>query len=456
MNEQHIIRSQCGVRILRISGGNRPPLDVTRSADGTPRPLITELAIIGEPQGIHHIGDEANDDDLPTLENIWNNDDDDVGVCEVNERKIPLLKKKEIQGTSGVSSTMDKDGNIEIRATYDSNSYKCCVCYDGIIGPIVSCENSHALCLDCTVGIAKTGDDRCPVCRSNTKGRNYLLENALLGMINTCPFTKQGCRHRSYPENMEEHTDICRYAEINCPWCEEKTTPFDLQTHTEFECKKKFSGMSCSNHIDFIKSDEINNVFIVSAMEESRILYVEKTETDCKLLCIQGTNSKDQINSIVMTYSIEVKSLGDIELTETRKIMLYINKPEHLIKGQVFMYTIPLEELAGHTNIAITGFKQKYMTGGRWMVQDNQGSWCRATIHRRMYNPDRVLVKFYDYTCINHYHYEWIEIHDNNSKRIRPLDANEGRTTREERQYMENLDEDEQMRLVMDRSMDEM
>jgi hypothetical protein len=459
-----------------FSDGIRSPIMMMTGLTGPMGPR----RIHGTPPDPNYHRDEAKDvyDDLPEL--MDDNGNITVGqgvndksmmhgvgfsVDEVEEGKMPLPTKKEIHGTSEVSSTMDKDGNMEIKVTYDSNSYQCCVCYDGIVGPIVSCDNAHSLCSDCIVGIAKTGDHRCPVCRSNAKGRNYLLENALLGMINICPFAKQGCRHRSYPENMKEHTDICRYAEIDCPWCEEKTTPFNLQTHTEFKCKKQFSGMSCSNHIDFIKSDKINNVFLVSAMEGSRILYVEKTETDCNLLCIQGANSEDQINSIVMTYSIrakpvivadgiDVKSLDDMKLTETRKIVLPIHKPEHLIKGRVLMHTIPLKELAEKKNIVITGFKEKYMTGGRWMVQDNQGSWYRATIRRRMYNPDRVLVKFDGYPSDNHD--EWIELRIDKSERIRLLDANEGRTTREERQYVENLDEDEQLRLVMERSMNDM
>jgi hypothetical protein len=443
--------------------------------------LMTPERTHGPPPGTnYHPGQESkSDDDDPSYLEDYNDDDDPLeprventivgqgvidnlmvhdvgaGMDEVKERKVVhVTNNKEIQGTSEVSSIMDKDGNIEIKVTYGPDSYKCCVCYEGIVGPIVSCDNAHPLCSECIMGIKKTGDHRCPMCRSNTKGRNYLLENALLDMIKTCPFTKQGCRHRSYPENMKEHTTICRYAEIDCPWCGEKTTPFDLQTHTESLCKKQFSGMSCSNRIDFIKSDKINNVFIVSAMEESRILYVEKTETDCNMLCIQGTNSEDQINLIVMTYNIDVESLGDMKLTETRKIMLPIHKPEHLIKGQVLMHTISREELAGHKNIVITGFKEKYMTGGRWMVLDYQQNWYRATIRRRLYNPDRILVKFNIYPADKYD--EWVTITDNKSERIRPLTANDGRTTSEERRHMDNLTEDEQLRLIMERSMNEM
>lgn len=478
-----------------FSDGAGPPIMLMRSGDQ----MVPLLMGPRGPPRVHgpppdpnyHPGDEAKDDDgLQDLEPVDKNELPDLvdehgnvdnfgpgpdvvatgpaqiitntagaGVDEEHtehkEHKEPKERKRKApKGTSKVSSTMDKDGNLEISVVYDANSYKCCVCYEGIVGPIISCDNCHSLCSDCIIGIAKTHDHRCPVCRSNAKGRNYLLENALADMIEICPFAKQGCRHRSYPENMKEHTASCRYAEIDCPWCEEKTTSFDLQTHTEFKCKKQFTGMSCSNRIDFIKSDKINNIFLVSAMEGSRILYVEKTEKKCNLLCIQGTNSEDQISSIVMSYSVGVKSLDDMKLTETRKIMLPIHKPEHLIKGQVLMHSIPLKELGEQKNIVITGFKEKFMTGGRWMAQDRQGNWYRATIRRRMYNPDRVLVKFDGYPADNYD--EWIEIRDDKSRRIRPLDANEGRTTREERLYVENLDEDEQLRLAMERSMNEM
>jgi hypothetical protein len=86
------------------------------------------------------------------------------------------------------------------------------------------------------------------------------------------------------------------------------------------------------------------------------------------------------------------------------------------------------------------------------MAMDNQGNWYRATIIEREYNPNAVLVKFDGYNA--DIHDEWIDL-DDELTMLRPLDANEGRTTREERQYVENLDEDEQLRLVMERSMNE-
>jgi hypothetical protein len=420
-----------------FSNGNGIPIMLMRSGEPTHTPIQELTGLIGS-QTTHD----------PDYHPEHKSEDEE------GERVIVHIPKQEIQKTSRVSSIMGNRGDIQINVTYAADSYTCCVCYDRIIGPIVSCDNSHAICSECVMGIEKTGYYRCPICRSNTKGRNFLLENALLGMIKTCPFTKHGCIHRSYPDNMMEHTKICKYAEIDCPWCDEKTTPFDLQTHTESTCKKQFSMVSCSNRIDFIKSGEINNMSIVSAMDPSRVLYIEKTETNCKMLCIQGENTKDQITSIVMTYSTEVESRGDVKLTETRKVVLPIHSPEHLIKGLVYVITISLKELMKQNNIVITGFKEKYMTGGRWMVRGIDGNWYRATILRRLYNPDRILIKF-DTHPADKYD-EWVSLRDNESERVRPLNANEGRTTREEREYTINLTEDEQLRLIMERSMDDM
>lgn len=395
-----------------------------------------------------------SDDDLSPLENEDNNNDNTEEQKEVDrKRKVTEPKKAHIpSGISKVTSKMDEKGNLDISVVYDVNCYKCCVCFEGIVGPIISCDNSHSLCSDCQIGVAKTGDTRCPVCRSPAKGRNYLLESALLEFITKC--SNKGCKHTDYPENMKDHEAVCRYSEIKCPWCEEKTTPFDLQAHTEFKCEKKFSVMSCSNRIDFIKSEKINNIFIQSAMEETRIMYVEKTETECRFMCVQGRNVDDQVNNIVMTYEVPVKSLDDMKLSETRKIMIPIHKPEHLIKGRVLMHTIPIKAFVEQQNMIITGFKEKYMTGGRWMVMDRQGSWYRARITKRMYSPDRILVKFDQYP-LDKYD-EWVELIDGESKKIRPLEANGGRTTQEEVRHIQNMDEDEQLRLVMERSMNEM
>jgi hypothetical protein len=416
------------------------------------------------PSGLGHGPDRMNsyvtfpvlesDDDIPELES----DDDIPDPGEEVKRNNPWPLDNNIRGTSNFSSTVDEKGSVEITVTYDSFSYKCCVCQYGIIGPIVSCNNSHALCSDCVMGIKKTGIHRCPLCRSKEWWRNLILEKALRAVIKACPFENNGCNNLSYPEDMKDHTNTCEYAKINCPWCSEKTTPFHLQTHTEFDCKSQFSGMSCpgdfSNNTNFINLHETGNVFLVSAVEKFLVLYVEKDETTCRLLCVQGANTEEPITSVVMTHYTSSKSLDGMELIETRTVMLPVHRPGHLIKENVLKYDIPLQEIGEYKNISITGFKDKYRTGERWMVQDKNNNWYRATIRRRKYNPDGVLVKFDGFP--DDKHDEWINLQDHASKKIRPLDANGGRTTTEERRYVENMDGDQQMMRALERSMNDL
>jgi hypothetical protein len=442
--------------IVMFRDGNSSPIMMTRHGNNIHDIVLNEPGTVNPPEQKDHESisgehDSESDDDLPLLENVDNDGIEEQKTAD-GKQNVKELKKVHISsGISNIVSHMDKKGNMNISVVYDVECYKCCVCFERIIGPIISCDNGHSLCNDCQTGIAKTGNQICPVCRSSAKERNYLLENALTEFIVKC--SNKVCKHMGYPESMKDHEAICKYSEIKCPWCGEKTTPFDLQVHTEFECEKKFSMVSCSNRIDFIKSDEINNIFIQSAMEETRIMYIEKTETECRFICIQGRNIDDQVNSIIMTYEVPVKYMCDTNLTEIHKITIPINKPEQLINGQTLVYTTPLKSFIDQKNMVITGFKEKYMTGDIWMIMDRQGSWYRAKITKRLYYPDRIHVKFDNHSSNNYE--EWIELINGDSKKIRPLEANNGRTTQEEIIYTQNMNEDEQLRLVLERSMDE-
>jgi hypothetical protein len=199
---------------------------------------VNVIGLLGDENPLILIGSL---DELKEIENNSQEMIDDVeqlivGPSSINESINNSSKKGDIPGISNITSKRDDKGNININATYDLNSYKCCVCFESIIGAVISCDNGHPMCRECTIGVAKSGDNRCPVCRSTIKGRNYLLENVLAGFTEQCPFSKNGCKHMTYPEDMKEHISICQYTDINCPWCKENTTSFDLKTHTEFKC----------------------------------------------------------------------------------------------------------------------------------------------------------------------------------------------------------------------------
>lgn len=414
--------------------------------------------IVQIPKNGAEIIDTGSDNDLPDL---VHNDDTlvlpvlpDLLSTDTNKTLDEKKETRVIAGTSHVKSSMDEKGNISISVTYDSNCYSCCVCFERIIGPIISCDSMHSLCHDCCNGLANENDNRCPVCRSCEKGRNYLLENAIDKFHAHC--TNNGCLHKDYIENMEEHKSKCVYTEIKCPWCKECTTVFDLQTHTEFECADTFSVMNCSDRIDFIKSKKFKNILIVSVVDDSRIMYITKSENECSLMCIQTKNT-DSMSCITMSYNIRAKSIDNMKLTESRKIMIPIHKPENLIKGQILMHTIPMEILTLKEDITITGFDDKFKMHSKWMVMDMNHEWHPAEVGKRLYNPDRVLIVF-----VNDKHAECITLNNGESERIRPLDIAsmrysfmENRYVQNRREDIQNMDEDEQLRLIMEMSMDD-
>lgn len=353
-----------------------------------------------------------------------------------DESLTNITSVSNMSGVSDLTSTMDDDGNIIINAKYNSDTYKCCVCYECIVGPIISCNNNHSLCKNCFTEISKMSEKRCPICRSIAKGRNYILENALLSIIKPCQYSNQGCDHQLYPENIKEHSESCKYADIKCLWCDSNTTTFDLHTHAESVCTNIFSEMSCSDRLDFIKSDKIDKMFIISSMEQSRILFVYKTENDCNLICIQSELSEiNNMTSICMEYKVDM---------ESRRIEIPIHTPEHLIKKEINTTIIPLDALKDYNNITITGFKEKYMVGSRWAIKDSNNEWHNVIITKRKYNPDRIMVKFNEYPSDRFD--KWIEL-DAEMDNIQPIRINVDA-------YEDEVD-DEQMRLVMERSINE-
>jgi hypothetical protein len=360
------------------------------------------------------------------------------------------------RGTNIISVETDAQGTLEIKSVYSIDDYTCCLCKYRIVGHILTCENSHSLCSDCITGMDKAGDNKCPHCRSTNREWNILLELGLKSMIKPCPNTNIGCTHRSYVEDMEEHTIMCQYAAIKCPWCAKDTTSFDLQAHTEFECKYDFSAISCSNNIDFIKSDSLNNIFLMLPTNSGVLMYVNKTDTMVNLLCVRGPNNDDNTSSIMMTYYIDIESPERMNMQRVHTVTLLIHKSEQLIAGDVQIHSSPIEDFRERKNIVITGFDDKYIKGGRWMVQMINDEWHRATIIKRTYKPDRVLVEYDGDDDVNDGYDDWIDISDEHNSRIRPLDANGGRNTIEEEIYIYNMDEDAHVLYVMERSMGEL
>jgi hypothetical protein len=367
----------------------------------------------------------------------------DKSSVEPEEEKT---EQKKMAGTSSIESSIADDGSLTVKVVFKADCYSCCVCFEKITGTITCCENFHAMCSSCVAGTEDVGDYRCPYCRSEVRGRNHLLEYALKDKSTVCPNIVNGCKHRSFPDDMDSHRSACRYADIDCPWCEHKTTPFDLSSHVEFDCMDRFYGTSCGDNINFIKSDAIKNIYMVSAEEETRNLYISKGYGVCNFLCIQSSDVGGHDSSIVITYSTGVEI--------QKKITLPIYTPSDLIAGKIKMHTITLDELGVMDNIKVSGFRKKYAMGDRFMAKDRYNNWYRCFVDGIRRNPDMILVSYEFYPepeCS-----DWIILLDGCSDRIRSLDANEGRTTLEEHIYLENLDEEEQLRIILENSLNDL
>jgi hypothetical protein len=363
-------------------------------------------------------------------------------------RRLPRIQypKQGIpRGASILSTTRSNEGKVSITITYDEHCYMCCVCFEYIVGTIINCDNGHALCNTCDNEIMKSSNYKCPVCKSVTRMNNSVLENGLKNILIKCPYSVNGCMQSIYPEDTDEHIPTCVYSDIKCPWCETNTSPYNFQSHAETECKYPFRSMGCSKNINFINSDSINYKILVSSLEPSRTLYIAKFDNMCHLLCIQTSNIDEQLDHITITFSTDPKSFPRKHTIRS----IPVNKPYGLTTMGFNIVKIPMNELHTYDIIEITDFSDKLYVGCHFMLSDINGEWHRATVIRRTYND----IITCTYTVNNRLEYDSIVLHNGTSRRIRPADYNDGRTTAEDNIYINNLSMPEQYELALERSM---
>ena len=387
--------------------------------------------------------------DMPILEN----DDCETGNpsthsdC-VNDNKKHTIEQRKIDaeriaGVYDMEAQIVNNGDIELHVSYSHERYRCCVCFGNITRELFSCDRNHPICGVCIVQLE--GEYKCPICRSVNKRRNYLLEAVISSILIYCD--NDGCTHKMFDSDLADHKKECMYTSIECPWCAKKTTPFDLQSHSETLCDLKFTGMECSGDMRFIKSEKVGNIVIKSSMHTGRTIYIVKTEEFYKILCIQDIIDVDE-DYIMMRTKSEKKHRGSTVIAETRNINISICSLMDLINRDINICEVSVSGLSKCSSINITGIKETHMVGGRWLVEDRHGRWYKATITKRVYNPDMVLVKFDKWNLDRHD--EWINL-DCSSSRIKPMDGN--LTSSEQHRLYLNMGDEELMRLVMERSM---
>ncbi len=423
---------------------------ITEASSSFVSQSINNTGIIPPP--LIHIDDYSDSDEIgtPTAET---KDSVKIGTPTVktNDSKDPKDSVK-IMGMNNLKYTVHEDCSIDVNFTFDVSHYTCCACvFEKITSDIVCCVNMHPLCDECAIKLK--GNPKCPICRdTNPRVKNVLLKKILdVSVINNC--TNDGCKHKLFAEDMGDHMKTCPYTEIKCPWCEGKTTPFDLKTHCEFECKYQFKENSCSSNFSgLLSSAKIGDSIVQSVIEKSRFMFIRKTENNtCELMCVQyREDDTDNLGCISMKCEFETESL-DGTIIESKIINIPIHKPKHLIDGKCIKKSIAIADCMKQESITVNGFKDKYMVGQKWTAEDSDGEWLRATIIEIKQNPHRVKIKF-DGQYSDDRHDEIILIFNNHSDRLKPIKY---RTTSEQRTYIRGLSDEEQVALAISRSNDD-
>lgn len=368
-----------------------------------------------------------------------------------------MQSQSTVEKPKGTQSEMDQDGNINVQLFYNADCYKCCICYDNIIGHIFSCEHNHSTCQSCHISMSAANNVKCPVCRTSVRGRNHILEKIMLKYIAGCE--NKRCLYKNYAGAIREHMKQCDYSTIKCIWCDKKVTPRDIGTHAEFDCEMKFSQVSCSDKIDFIKSDSSAKNIVIDSLSTGLSLYIEKTDNEYNFVCIQTNHSHSDLEFINLSYSI-LFSAFDFGVSETCTVRLPVHRSSDLIDGKIYVHAIPNDKLKTYTNITVSGLTEKFEIGSKWSILDKQKSWYDAKIVSVKYGPYRVLFKFDKYPRDKYD--EWVNIKEEASYRIRPRIADRPNSGLSDMEMPESVhrrigavSEEELLKIVMERSMDE-
>jgi hypothetical protein len=347
---------------------------------------------------------------------------------------------------SNIGASINDEGKLVVSMTYDADAFVCCVCQEKIVGKVFSCESNHSLCYVCQ---GQLSEIKCPVCRSTIRYRNFVLEMALKKLIVCCKF--DGCHFEGYPDTFAQHEAECLHCEIQCPWCPCSTTTDKFSSHVIVDCKTTFTELECSSNIGFSLKNK-SNAFMVSNIDRSRTLFMEKNKQCVRLLCLQTSESVDGLDTIGISCVLPVAPFEDKQLSKIINSPIPIHTSRNLIAGKISWFIITKKKLNSYSSIHITGFEDKYVVGSRWEVLDVDSKWYSAKVVKRSHVPSMVLFKF-DISPDDHFD-EWIELKNESSDRIRQIE--QGRTYDQQTvERIESMSEDEQMRMALERSMDE-
>lgn len=290
---------------------------------------------------------------------------------------------------------------ININIPIKKDNYTCCVCFEEIESNIYSCINYHSLCKTCDKHLKKRV---CPICRNSDIRRNHILESAVNKLKIRCP--NEYCNKKMFKDTLDIHIKQCIHTKIKCHYCSEDVSIKNYLDHLKNNCSINFQQIKPFE--EFIP-EEKNNIIIRSESIRSLIMCHSNGELYC------FTDNDKHFDSEYIYFKI-------YENNKITYVKVFVNKVMDLIENKGYKYTL----LDNEKNKTLTfgSFIDKYPIGSKWMICNRCGLWKEGSIVKKLYKPERVLVKYSDTTNTTFLNNsEWIIVDDNvYNKKIKSME----------------------------------
>lgn len=197
---------------------------------------------------------------------------------------------------NGAMSIQYSDGSIVAHMQYEESDYTCSVCYELILDTIICCSNYHPLCSDCSQKLNEPDTFTCPTCRVvGPRTINYILMNLL--NITNVKCSNNGCDFNGSIKHRKEHRIVCKYAIIQCPFCDKDTTLFDIIEHAKTNCLRKF-----------VESKTFNDKFRYELYSDELVIFAQKMKRSYKFTYIILNPTLERYRNVYISYG-DVRSI---------------------------------------------------------------------------------------------------------------------------------------------------
>ena len=128
----------------------------------------------------------------------------------------------------------------------------CSICKNVLRDPRI-CQNEHAFCFSC-ISQHLRNSHTCPECREDltpeTLKTPRILKNILSELKIKCEFMERGCPESGLLQNLQKHTEECRFAPTRCvhEGCEITLNRKDKEIHEKQICPFRIKNChDCKN-----------------------------------------------------------------------------------------------------------------------------------------------------------------------------------------------------------------